>query len=80
MAGNPRPRRAVEPAFLTVDQAAARIGVSRSTVYELVHEGRLTMVAVRGRVRRVTAESIEAFIEDAPPVDPEDLRAAAAAG
>lgn len=47
--------------LFTVDETAEALGISRSKVYALIAEGRLSAVAI-GKSRRVSAEAIEAFI------------------
>lgn len=54
-----------EPAvrlLLTVEQAARRLNVGRSTAYALVLSGQLESVTV-GRLRRVPADAVEAFVD-----------------
>ena len=46
-----------QPIALTVDDAAAELCCSRTTVYRLINEGRLKSFKV-GRLRRVVTESI----------------------
>ena len=68
-----RPRRtnaacrdqADEPAvrlLLTVEQAAGRLNVGRSTAYALILTGQLESVTV-GRLRRVPADAVAAFVD-----------------
>lgn len=47
--------------LLTVDEVAARLRVSRWTVYRLMKERELTSVKVRG-CRRVTPDSVNTYI------------------
>lgn len=49
------------PALLTVPQAAARLGVGRSTVYNLLNARQLASVKVRG-CRRIPDHAITAYI------------------
>ena len=54
-----------EPAvrlLLTVEQAASRLNVGRSTAYALVLSGQLESVTV-GRLRRVPADAVAAFVD-----------------
>lgn len=54
-----------EPAvrlLLTVEQAASRLNVGRSTAYALVLSGQLESVTV-GRLRRVPADAVTAFVD-----------------
>ena len=48
--------------LLTVEQAARKLNVGRSTVYGLLQSGRLESVTV-GRLRRVPAAALSRFIE-----------------
>jgi len=57
--------QADEPAvrlLLTVEQAASRLNVGRSTAYALVLSGQLESVTV-GRLRRVPADAVTAFVD-----------------
>jgi excisionase family DNA binding protein len=47
--------------LLTVEQAARRLNVGRSTLYALLQTGRLESVTV-GRLRRVPAEALSEFV------------------
>jgi excisionase family DNA binding protein len=52
------------PIFLTVSDVAARLNVSKMTVYRLVHSGE--MEAVRfGHTFRVSEEAVEHYLADA---------------
>ena len=48
--------------LLTVEQAAGRLNVGRSTAYALILSGQLESVSV-GRLRRVPADAVEAFVD-----------------
>jgi excisionase family DNA binding protein len=48
--------------LITIRDAAATLGLGRSTVYELIGQGRLEVVHV-GRSARVPAEAVRAFVE-----------------
>lgn len=50
-------------AFLSVAEAAARIGVSTSTGYNLVATGELPIVEILG-VRRVPAAALDRWLAD----------------
>jgi excisionase family DNA binding protein len=50
------------PLLLTVEQAAQRLNVGRSTLYLLLQSGRLESVTV-GRLRRVPTSALASFIE-----------------
>jgi excisionase family DNA binding protein len=56
------PHQAEVHLLLTVEQAARKLNVGRSTLYGLLHSGRLESVTV-GRLRRVPAVSLSRFIE-----------------
>jgi excisionase family DNA binding protein len=53
------------PLLLTVEQAARRLNIGRSTVYELLQSGRLKSVTV-GRLRRVPTSALTEFIDSLP--------------
>lgn len=53
---NPEPR-----ALLSVEQAADVLGVSRSTMYEIIKAGDIETVKV-GRLRRVPSDAIDAYV------------------
>lgn len=48
--------------LLTVEEAASRLSLGRSTVYELLAAGRIASIQV-GRARRIPVTSLEIFIE-----------------
>lgn len=48
----------------TMTDAAARLTISRSRAYELVASGELESFRI-GRLRRVTAQAIDSFIQEA---------------
>ena len=48
--------------LLTVEEAADRLRLGRSTVYELIREGRLASISV-GRARRIPAEALAEFVQ-----------------
>jgi excisionase family DNA binding protein len=50
-----------EQLLFRVEEAAQRLGVGRSTAYELISSGRLPTVSI-GRCRRVTAEALASFV------------------
>jgi excisionase family DNA binding protein len=59
----------IEPALLSADNAAAWLGVSRSSVFRLVREGRL--IAVRPfRELRFRQADLEAFVAGLEPANP----------
>jgi excisionase family DNA binding protein len=49
------------PALLTVQQCCERLNVPRSAVYLLIMSKQLSSIKI-GRLRRVPAEAVEAFI------------------
>jgi excisionase family DNA binding protein len=53
---------ATRKAFLSIAEAAARIGVSTSTGYNLVRSGELPVVAIHG-VHRVPTRALEQWVE-----------------
>lgn len=50
------------PALLSVDEAAAALGIKRSTLYKLIAAGEIGTVKISGR-RRLTAEQIRDYID-----------------
>ena len=48
--------------LLTVDEAAERLGLGRTKVYELLNRGELASVRI-GTARRVPASALETYIE-----------------
>ena len=56
------PDRTAAHLLLTVEQAARRLNVGRSTLYALLQSGRLQSVTV-GRLRRVPADALSDFVE-----------------
>jgi excisionase family DNA binding protein len=61
-----RARKVTDPAplLISVDQAAGRLSVGRSKIYELAADGKLQLVKI-GRATRVVVASIEAFVREA---------------
>jgi excisionase family DNA binding protein len=57
-----RPGQSPGRLLLTVEQAADRLNVGRSTTYRLVLSGELESVTV-GRLRRVPAEAVADFVD-----------------
>ena len=53
---------ASEKLLLRVDEAAERLGLSRSFLYELLAAGRLRGVKI-GAARRIPASELERFVE-----------------
>lgn len=51
-----------ERLLLTVEEAAERLGVGRSTMYHLVLEGHVDSITV-GRLRRIPVEALGEYIE-----------------
>jgi excisionase family DNA binding protein len=56
------PRNDGQPLLLTIVQAAASLGVGRSTIYEMIARRELDVVHL-GRAVRVPARAIEEFVE-----------------
>ena len=50
-------------ALLTINEAAARLRVGRSTAYELIASGQLEVVHI-GRSARVPADAIDQFVQN----------------
>jgi excisionase family DNA binding protein len=48
--------------LLTVEQAAAAIGIGRTTTYTLIKNGELTSVKV-GRLRRIPLDELQAYMD-----------------
>jgi excisionase family DNA binding protein len=48
--------------LLTIPQAAHRLGVGRTTVYELTNAGKLEVVHI-GRCARIPTAALDAFVE-----------------
>ena len=48
--------------LFTVPEAAAKLGLGRSLVYNLIMSGELDSITI-GRARRVPAASLQAFID-----------------
>ncbi|NYI05559.1 helix-turn-helix domain-containing protein [Allostreptomyces psammosilenae] len=46
---------------LTVEEAARRLGIGRTTMYDLLSSGKIPSVKI-GRLRRVPVEALDAFI------------------
>ena len=56
------PASPCEPLLLTVVEAAAMLGVGRTTMYELLARGDLVAVRI-GRARRVRIVDLQLFVE-----------------
>lgn len=48
--------------LLTVDQAAGRLGLGKTKVYELLTSGELASVRI-GAARRIPVSALEAYVE-----------------
>ncbi|WP_333823633.1 helix-turn-helix domain-containing protein [Pinisolibacter sp.] len=57
-----------EPLLLTVDEVCRRLGVCRSTYYNLVRSGQLAARQLRGRPYVETSE-LRRFLSALPPAD-----------
>ena len=53
----------LEPQLLTVSQTAQVLAVSRSTVYRLIDEGRLSTVTIRSTMR-IRPNDIKRFLDE----------------
>jgi excisionase family DNA binding protein len=52
------------PLLISIDQAAGRLSVGRTKIYELAAEGKLQLVKI-DRATRVVVASIETFVHEA---------------
>lgn len=52
----------IQPLLLRVDEAARLLGLSRSTVYEMLYKGELPFVMVR-TVRRIPLAALAQWVE-----------------
>jgi excisionase family DNA binding protein len=52
------------PLLISIDQAASRLSVGRTKIYELAAEGKLQLVKI-DRATRVVVTSIETFVHEA---------------
>lgn len=50
------------PLLLTIEQAAKRLGIGRTTFYALVMAGEIESVPL-GRLRRIPAECLDEYVE-----------------
>jgi excisionase family DNA binding protein len=48
--------------LLTVEEAAERLGVGRTTMYALIKTGAVESVPVGGRLRRIPPDALETYI------------------
>jgi excisionase family DNA binding protein len=49
------------PVLLTVEEAAERLGIGRTTMYALVSNGAIESVTI-GRLRRIPPECLDAYV------------------
>ena len=49
--------------LLTIDQACARLGVSRWTIYKLFEEGAIRRVKLGPRTARIPVADLDAYVE-----------------
>ena len=49
--------------LLTVSEVAARLGLGRSTIYEMVMRGDIPSIKI-GRARRIPASALEVFVTE----------------
>ncbi len=52
----------ITPLLLTVEQAAQRLGIGRTSLYALLKAGEIESVPV-GRLRRVPAECLDEYVQ-----------------
>jgi excisionase family DNA binding protein len=52
----------IDPRLLTIAQAAERLGLSRSKLYELIAAGEISTVRI-GRSRRIIPDDLASFID-----------------
>jgi excisionase family DNA binding protein len=57
-------RNNIEPLTLTINDACKALGIGRTSLYELINEGKLETVIIAGR-RLVPVTAIRALIEEA---------------
>lgn len=55
------PIKAREPLLLKVEEAAARLQIGRTTMYELVRLGEVESVPI-GRLRRIPSECLDEYV------------------
>jgi excisionase family DNA binding protein len=51
-----------QPLILTVEAAARRLGVGRTTLYRLISTGEIETVSI-GRLRRVPVDAVRAYVD-----------------
>jgi excisionase family DNA binding protein len=56
----PQPRQMPERVLLTVEEAAERLGISRTTTFRLVRTGEIESVRI-GRLRRIHVDAVNAY-------------------
>lgn len=66
----------IEPKLLTAEQAAAQLGISRTSVYKLISDGDLPGVVVGDGARRIVVQDLDDYIarlrlEGVPPTTEE---------
>ena len=49
-----------DPRLLTVEEAAQRLSLGRTTLYALLKDGQITSVRI-GRLRRIPVEALDAY-------------------
>lgn len=60
----------MEDAYLTVDEVAKRLRVTKQAVYNWIADGRLRAVRVAGKAIRIPVSSVLAILEPVQPDDP----------
>lgn len=63
------------PLVYRINIAEAKLGVSRSTIYRLIHAGRLQPVKLGARASGITAASVHAMIDGSPAGNGENTNA-----
>lgn len=58
--------------LLTVTQTADKLGVARSTVYEMIRDGRLRSLKLGGKIRRIPADALMDLVDQAENQEPDD--------
>ena len=60
----------MESEYLTVDEVAKRLRVSKQAVYNWITDGRLKAVRVAGKAIRIPVSSVLAILEPVQPDEP----------
>lgn len=54
----------IEPALLSIEEAARLLGIGRTKTYEMAHTGTLPGVVLIGRSVRVSRKRLESWIDE----------------